>query len=49
MNTMAYGMTELDLNEMISIDGGVEPITIAIAAYLVGSFLTGIAIGVANK
>lgn len=47
MNTMAYGVAELDLNEMISIDGGVDPITLAIAAYVVGSFLSGVAIGMA--
>ena len=41
-------MTELNTTEMMQIDGGlVDPITLGIATYLVGSFLAGVAIGIA--
>lgn len=48
MNTTTFGVSELTANEMVSIDGGVvDPITLGIATYLVGSFLAGVAIGIA--
>ena len=47
MNTATFGVLELNASEMVSIDGGiVDPITLGIATYLVGSFLAGVAIGI---
>jgi len=44
MNTMTFGVTELDVNEMISVDGG-EPISLGVAAAIIGGgFLVGMAI-----
>lgn len=49
MNAVAtLGVTELSSEELMDIDGGLA-LTIAIASYLVGSFLAGVAIGVSNK
>ena len=43
-------MIELSMSEMVAIDGGlVDPITLGIATYLVGSFLAGVAIGISLK
>jgi len=44
MNTMTFGVTELDLNEMISVDGG-EPISLLVAGAIIGGgFVVGLAI-----
>jgi len=44
MSTMAFGVSELDLDEMISVDGG-ELITLTTAALLIGGgFVVGMAI-----
>jgi hypothetical protein len=41
-----HNLTELSHDEMVEITGG-EPISLTVAAYLVGSFLAGVAIGIA--